>query len=143
MKLEVNEFDAAAFVAAHPKDYVIFISGGWNFDDRTAYYQALLCYGQHRKTISERLKEQNSPNSAMLVGATHACSLLKKEGSKLYLISPTPLGFKKGRKGKGPNVDLVQGVLGICAGKKIEVVDMDINKGGEIIRGIINGEVVV
>lgn len=141
MKLDANQFDAAAFVAEHPEDYVVFLSGGWNYVDRTAYYQALLCYGQYRKKISEHLKEQKSPNAAMLIGAMHACSLLKKEGTKLYLISPTALGFKKGMKGKGPNADLVQGVLGLCAEKKIELVDIDLHDGGDLVREIINGRV--
>ena len=143
MKLDASKFSAVTFVAEHPEDYVLFVTGGWNFCDRTAYYQVLLCYGQHRKKIFEELKEQNSPNAAMLIGTMHACSLLKKEGKKLYLVTPTPLGFKKGLKGKGPNSDLVRGVLGVCAEKKIELVDIDLHDGGELIREIINGKKIV
>lgn len=141
MKLDGRTFDPAAFVAAHPGQYVIFVSGGWNFSDRTAYYDCLLCFDGHRKRIHKVLKEQSSPNAAMLIGAMHACSLLKKESTMLYLIAPTALGFKKGLKGKGPNADLVNGVLGLCAEKKIEVVDMDLFAGGDLIRNVIEGKV--
>lgn len=143
MKIDGQKFDAASFVAEHPDSYVIFVTGGWSFFDLTAYYQCLLCFGGYRKKIQNQLKEQKSPNAAMLIGAMDACYLLRKEGTTLYLISPTALGFKKGMKGKGPNADLIHGVLGLCAEKKIDVIDMDLHNGGDMIREIINGKILV
>jgi hypothetical protein len=79
----------------------------------------------------------------MLHGAVYACSLLRNKNTVLHLISPTPLGFTKGKKGHGPNVELVQELLEICEKKNIKVMDIDVSGGGELIRDVISRKVIV
>lgn len=137
MKIDISDFDAAAFIAAHPNEYIIFLTGGWEYQERTGYYDCLLCFNGHRKRLHEDLQDQRSPNSAMLHGAVRACSLLRHENTILNLITPTPLGFVKGKKGRGVNVELVREVLSICEKKNIKIIDVDVFGGGDLIRDVI------
>jgi len=141
MQLDARTFDPAAFVAAYPDNYIIFMTGGWDYTTKHAYYKGLLCYGSHRKKIEKQMSNIGSPNVAMLIGTVEACNMLKKQGTILYLVTPTPLGFKIGKKGKGPNVELVQEVLRICGEKMIVLNDIDLHLGGELIRDVIDGKI--
>lgn len=139
MKIDISDFDAAAFVAAHPNEYIVFLTGGWEHQERTGYYDCLLCFNGHRKRLSKALQDQRSSNSVMLLGAAHACSLLRNEHTVLHLITPTPLGFVKGRKGRGVNMELIQDVLSICEKKNIEIIDIDVFGGGDLIKDVVRG----
>lgn len=143
MQFDITNFDAAAFVTAYPDNYIIFMTGGWDQTNKYPYYKGLMCYGPHRKKIERSLSPTYSPNAAMLIGAIDACSQLKKTGTILYLITPTPLGFVKGTAGNGPHVELLQEILRICKEKMIILHDIDIYSGNAYIRDIIDGKITV
>lgn len=143
MQFDIKDFDAAAFVAAYPDNYVVFITSGWDQQTQKPYYKGLMCYGPHRKRIEKVLSPGYTRLEAMIIGAINACNQLKKSETILYLITPTPLGFVKGTAGKGPHAELLQEILQLCGQKMIVLHDIDIRSGDNYIRDMIEGKIKV
>ena len=143
MQFDISNFDAAAFVAAYPEHYVVFITGGQDQKTNRTYYKGLMCYGPHRKKIEKFFSYGNNPYEAMIIGAINACNQLKKTETLLYLITPTPLGFVKGTAGTGPHADWLQEILQICKEKMIILHDINLRSGENYIRDVIDGKIIV
>ena len=140
MEIDVQNFDVNSFLQEHRDDYVVFVRGGWQSYSNKGHYQCLLRYGHYCKRISADLDRIRSSNVAMLQGAIAACRLLRKGNTTLYLITPTPLGFKQGQKGRGVNVELIQTILDVCSSKNITFQEIALHNGGDLIRSMINSQ---
>ena len=116
-------------------DILIWCSGsgaGGNRNNGT--YYILLDDGKGHCKYLEGDVPGASPNQAMLDGAAEAVGMIKKP-SGIRLISACPLGFRAGFRGKGPNADRVQKLLGQVKQKghslSFSLADADVIKGIE------------
>lgn len=92
---------------AYKDGIIIWLNGsGTSPDGKPGAYRCVLEYKGHTKFIEKQVPGATA-NQSMLMGAIEAVKCVNKP-LRIFLISPTALGFASGFKGKGPNYSLVE-----------------------------------
>ena len=112
---------------------IIWLNGsGASPDGKSGSYRCVLEYKGHTKYIENQVPN-GTTNQSMLMGAIEAVKCVNKP-LRIYLISPTALGFAKGFKGKGPNGALVQQLCEIIKEKDCFLTEVQFVNGGASIK---------
>ena len=134
-KIELSEFRYEEFSHEHRHDIIIIVGGSWYYETRTGQYEYQTRLGDlHSPTRKGSLSSSSSSNHAMLEGVLAAIERIKLEGRRVYVLSPTPLGFKKQ---KGPNEELITRIFDACTYKKLDLHSIAISNGGQLIRNLL------
>ena len=112
---------------------IIWLNGsGASPDGKPGAYRCVLDYKGHTKYINNQVPN-GTANQSMLTGAIEAVGHVTKP-LRIYLISPTALGFVNGFKGKGPNGALVQQLCEIIKEKACFLTEVQYINGGAAIK---------
>ena len=137
-KVNIKSFDFCSFMSEHFNDFVVIVSGSCFYDSHTGSFSYQTRYtGKKSLTRSRNFDVLSSPNRAMLEAALAACQRIQIPNRDVFIISPCPLGFKKGEKSKGPNADLVTEIFRVCEEKKLSINSIAIDAGGQLIKDIL------
>ena len=141
-KTNIDHFDFHSFMREHYDDFVIIVSGSCFYDSHTGSYAYQTRYQDKRSlTRSKSFDSLSSPNRAMLEASLAACQRIQIPNKELFIVSPCPLGFKKGEKAKGPNADLVIEIFRICNEKDLIINSIAIDAGGQLIKDILANKI--
>jgi hypothetical protein len=134
-KIEFSEFHYEDFSREHSDDLIVIVGGSWYYESHTGEYEYQTRLGDlHSPTRKGKLSFSSSSNHAMLEGVLAAIERIKLDNRSIYVLSPTPLGFKKR---KGPNVELINSIFDACAQKKLDFHSIGISNGGQLIRNLL------
>ena len=137
-RINIRNFDLCSFMDEHHDDFIVFVSANWFYATQTGSYSYQTRYeGNHTLTRSKSLEVVSSPNRSMLEAALAACRRIQIRNKTVFIISPSPLGFKKGEKSKDPNADLVNEIVGVCTEKQLKINSVAIEGGGQLIKDIL------
>ena len=135
-KIELSEFHYEEFGLEHCADLIVIVSGSWYCETRTGEYEYQTRLGNlHSPTRKGNLSSSSSSNHAMLEGVLAAIERIKLGNRSVYVLSPTPLGFKKR---KGPNEELINRIFSACAQKNLDLHSIAISNGGQLIRHLLD-----
>lgn len=117
----------------YKESIIIWLNGsGASPDGKPGAYRCVLEYKGHTKYIENQVPNATA-NQSMLMGAIEAVKRVNKP-LRIYLISPTALGFATGFKGKGPNGALVQQLCEIIKEKDCFLTEVQFVNGGAAIK---------
>ena len=112
---------------------ILWIKGsGRSPEGKPGKYRCVLEYKGHTKYIEKELPDATA-NQAMLLGAADAMECVNKP-SRIFLVTPTQLGFVSGFKGKGVNADLVQELGKIIKAKQCQLTEVHYYNGADEIK---------
>ncbi len=112
---------------------IIWINGsGESSDGKSGKYRCVLDYMGHVKYIEKQLSGATA-NQAMIMGAIDATKCVNKP-VRLYLVSPTALGFANGFKGKGSNVALIQRLYEEIKERNCRLTEVQFLNSGDAIK---------
>lgn len=135
-KIELSEFHYEDFCCEHCDDLIVIVGGSWYYETHTGEYEYQTRLGNlHSPTRNGKLAVSSSSNHAMLVGVLAAIERIKLDNRSVYVLSPTPLGFKKR---KGPNEELITRIFNACAQKNLDLHSIAISNGGQLIRCLLD-----
>lgn len=134
-KIELSEFSFTDFAHEHHGDLIVIVGGSWYHETRTGEYEFQTRLGDlHSPTRKGSLKISSSSTHAMLEGVLAAVERIKLQNKRVFVLSPTPLGFKKR---KGPNEELITRILNSSAQKNLDLHSIAIHNGGQLIRNLL------
>ena len=107
-------------------------ASGTSSDGKVGKYRCLLDYRGSVKYIEKNLLEVTA-NQAMIMGAIDATKCVNKP-QRLYLITPTALGFATAFKGKGTNCSLIQQLYKEIKEKNCVFTEVQFLNGGDVIK---------
>ena len=132
---EQGELDITNFIEDHKNDNILFVRG------RAASEFGCCDCRFINKDINQKISYQNipteNPTRVMLSGILNVCNALIEDNSSLYIISSTKLGFRNGKKDKGPNKELVKEILDVCKDKNIFLNEVVLFHDGKMIKSMI------
>ncbi len=138
IEMECSDFDYQSFLTEHFTDFVIIVSGSWKYEDEMGSYKHRTIYGNRSTAIRERRFAQiKSPNMAMLEAVLDACERIQIDGKQIFVLSPTPLGFRSAEKRKGVNEMFIQKIFQVCSEKNLVLNALSLHNGGEFVRDLL------
>ena len=138
-KVELLQFHINAFLQEHSEALVVVVNGSWYYDTHTGDYAYQTRLGERRSsTRIGQLTNSSSSNHAMLEGVLAAFMRIQMCEKDVYVLSPTPLGFKKC---KGPNEEIINKIFRISEEKKLNFHSIAISNGGKLIRDILDNKI--
>ena len=137
-KIELSEFNFTSFMHEHMHDLVIIVGGSWYYESHAGSYEYQTRLGV-RKSATRRgnLAISSSSNHAMLEAVLAAIKRIQLQNKTIFVLSPTPLGFKKR---KGPNEHIINLIFDLCTEKELVLNSLAINNGGQLIRNILDNK---
>lgn len=112
---------------------IIWLNGsGASQEGKMGAYRCVLDYKGHVKFIEKQLPEATA-NQSMITGAIDAVQCVNKS-VRIYLITPTALGFATAFKGKGTNSVLIQQLYEIIKQKNCQLTEVQFINGGDAIK---------
>lgn len=115
---------------------IVWINGsGKSPDGKAGSYRCVLDYMGHVKYLEKQLPDATA-NQAMITGAIDAVQCVNKP-LRLYLVSPTALGFVNGLKGKGPNGALIQQLCEIVKERNCKLTEVQFSGGSDAVKKFI------
>lgn len=137
-KIELSEFSFTDFAHEHRDDLIVIVGGSWYYETHTGEYEYQTRLGDlHSSTRKGSLKISSSSNHAMLEGVWAAIERIKLQNKRVFVLSPTPLGFKRR---KGPNEELITRIFDACAQKNLDLHSIAISNGGQFIRYLLENK---
>ena len=137
-KIDLSDFCYDDFRNEHCEDLIIIVSGSWYYETHTGIYEYQTRLGDlHSSTRKGHLALSSSSTHAMLEGVLAAIERIKLDKRSVYVLSPTPLGFKKR---KGPNEELLNRIFDACTQKKLDFHSIAISNGGQFIRNLLDNK---
>lgn len=135
-----NEIQENISIEDMRKEYangiIIWVNGsGMSPDGKPGSYRCVLDYMGHVKYMEKQLPDATA-NQSMIMGAIDAVQCVNKP-IRLYLVSPTALGFVNGFKGKGPNGALIQQLCEAIKARKCQLTEVQFMNSGDAIRKFI------
>lgn len=112
---------------------IIWLSGsGTSPEGKPGAYRCALDYRGHVKYLEKKLPGVTA-NQAMIRGAIDALECINKP-SRIFLVTPTALGFASGFKGKGPNAALIQQLCESISLKDCCLTEVQFINGADAIK---------
>lgn len=112
---------------------ILWLKGsGRSPEGKPGKYRCVLEYKGYTKYMEKELPEVTA-NQSMLLGAIDAMECVNKP-SRIYLVTPIPLGFISGFKGKGVNADLVQELCKVVKAKHCQLTEVQYYSGADKIK---------
>lgn len=133
-KISVNQFDFQNFLNQHRNEFVVLVTGSWDYITHTGSYTYQTNYCGKSIIRTKQLKDLKSSNLAMLLAVEDACSQIKLRDIDIYILSPAELGFRKGVSGKGANRETVQRIFEICSEKYMNFHSIVLLGGGDAVK---------
>ncbi len=108
---------------AYKDGIIIWINGsGTSPDGKSAKYRYVLDYLGQVKYLEKELPE-TTVNQAMIRGAIDAVKCVNKP-CRIYLVTPSALGFASAFKGKGSNAELIHQLFEVIKDKNITFTEV-------------------
>lgn len=115
---------------------IVWINGsGKSPDGKAGSYRCVLDYMGHVKYLEKQLPDATA-NQAMITGAIDAVQCVNKP-LRLYLVSPTALGFVNGLKGKGSNGELIQQFCEVVKERNCQLTEVQFSGGSDEVKKFI------
>ena len=115
---------------------IVWINGSGKSPDRKAgSYRCVLDYMGHVKYLEKQLPDATA-NQAMITGVIDAVQCVNKP-VRLYLVSPTALGFVIGLKGKGSNGALIQQLCEVVKERNCQLTEVQFLGGSDVVKKFI------